>query len=55
MSVESDTAEVWVCLCQPGSSLTHSLARWNSFVMKLIAPQWTRGFPGSWEFNESDG
>lgn len=55
VSVESDTAEVWVCLCQPGSSLTHSLARWNSFVMKLIAPQWTRGFPGSWEFNESDG
>lgn len=34
---------------------THSLACWNSFVMKLIAPQWTRGFPGSWEFNESDG
>lgn len=26
VSVESDTAEVWVCLCQPGSSLTLSLA-----------------------------
>lgn len=34
---------------------THSLAHWNSFVMKLIAPWWTRGFPGSWEFNECDG
>ena len=48
--VQSDTAEVWVCLCQSGSSLTLSLAGIHLLWSLLL-----HGEPFSWEFNESDG